>query len=77
LHIEWQHGSAQQIAGDQGNAQTFIRLTLTARGPIPSENKDQPSILAGLDLGRSTIVHAFRHLMSDEANRYWGLKDAH
>ena len=32
------------------------------------------AVLDGLDLGRKTIVRSFKSLMSDEANKYWGLK---
>jgi uncharacterized protein (TIGR04255 family) len=73
LHIEWQH--ALRTVADQPE-QEIIQLTLTARGPLkPQEDKIQ-SILEGLDLGRETIVRAFAGLMSREANKQWGLKDA-
>lgn len=73
LHIEWQHGKVSRDE-KQGNGKDFVRLTLTARGPIGGSGS--APILDGLDLGRSTIVGAFRSLMSDEANRFWGLKHA-
>ncbi len=33
-------------------------------------------VLEGLDLGRKTIVRSFKSLMSDKANKYWGLNHA-
>lgn len=71
LHIEWQHGKASPDIRD--DARDFIRLTLTARGPIDAKEDGTQATLAGLNLGRETIVLAFQRLMSDEANRNWGL----
>jgi hypothetical protein len=66
LHVLWEH--AASAAGE-----SLVRLTLTARGPIPVETS---SILRGLDLGRATIVRSFHALMSDAANKYWKVKHA-
>jgi hypothetical protein len=44
---------------------------LTARGPT-----NAGELYGGLDLGRETIVRAFASLVTDEANKYWGKKDA-
>lgn len=66
LHISWQHGQAD-------SNQEFIRLGLTARGPVAPESGVE-EVLSGLDLGRQTIVHSFKQLMSDRANNYWGLE---
>lgn len=69
LHIEWQHapkGAAKQ-------PDEIIQITLTARGPIESPGDSLNPVLAGLDLGRATIVRAFRTMMNDDANRQWGL----
>lgn len=72
LHIEWQHGK-RTPADEKGTAE-FVRLTLTARGPLDGSGEDLEPIIEGLDLGRETIVRSFRALMSDTANKYWGLK---
>ena len=71
LHVRWQHG--RESEPEQGEV---IVLTLTARGAIASGDTSLKRILDGLDLGRKTIVHSFRNLMSDEANKHWGLNDA-
>ena len=73
LHIQWQHGKAAHD-GNENEAEDFIRLILTARGPIPENGNGEPSILAGLSLGRETIVRSFKSLMSEDANHFWGLK---
>lgn len=67
LHVQWQHAKKKE---------EIVVLTLTARGPPPESVADLPSIIAGLNLGRNTIVRSFRELMSDAANAYWGLKNA-
>ena len=64
------------MATCQERKEEIVVLTLTARGPLPESDADLPSIIAGLNLGRHTIVRSFRELMSDAANAYWGLKDA-
>ena len=71
LHVRWQHGLKREP-----NQKEMIILTLTARGPIEEEEVSIPAILAGLDLGRATIVRSFEELMTDAANKYWGLKHA-
>lgn len=74
LHIEWQHALKSE---PEQKDQEMIRLTLTARGPTDScddESRTQ-AIMDGLDLGHETIVRTFAILMSDEANKLWGLKD--
>jgi uncharacterized protein (TIGR04255 family) len=73
LHIEWQH--ALRALPNQPECE-IIQLTLTARGPVESKEIGLRPILEGLDLGRETIVRSFAGLMSAEANRQWGLKDA-
>lgn len=70
LHVNWQHAKT----GDD-NEMEFIRLSLTARGPI-DEKEPNGSILECIDLGHETIVCAFRNLMTDSANQKWGLKNA-
>lgn len=66
LHIQWQHG--------QQDDHELVNLTLTARGPVPGA--ECSAAFDGLDLGHIAIVGAFKNLMSEEANRYWKLKDA-
>jgi uncharacterized protein (TIGR04255 family) len=73
LHIEWQH--ALNAMPDQPE-QEIIQLTLTARGPLGSKSNIVQAMLDGLDLGRETIVRTFAQLMSDTANKFWGLKNA-
>lgn len=65
LHVQWSHTRSAT------DGTPLVRLVLTARGAV----NDEPP-LVGIDLGRETIVRAFRELMSDDANRFWGLKDA-
>lgn len=69
LHIQWQHDR-----GDDGSPD-FVRLVFTARGPLGPMDAAPEEIRASLDLGRATIVKAFRNLMSDSANSYWGLNN--
>jgi len=70
LHVQWQH--ARQPGP---TPKDIIVLNLTARGALESANTED-SMIAGIDLGRETIVRAFPALMSDDANKYWGLKHA-
>jgi len=71
LHIHWQQATASKPAKAE-----IVRLTLTARGPVDTKNAGIIEILAGLDLGHATVVGSFSRLMSDEANRHWGIKHA-
>lgn len=70
LHARWQHAHP---GGGQGAE--LIRLDLTARGAVARSSDVETSIICGLDLGHSTIVRSFRHLMSDRANQEWKLKN--
>lgn len=67
LHVALQHGEKDGLA--------IIVLTLTARGPLP-EKANRECVLESLDFGRGIIVRSFEKLMTDEANTYWGLKNA-
>lgn len=73
LHVHWQHAK-----DTEANEASYVLMTFTARGSIGkgSETSHNSSVLAGIDLGRETIVRSFRHLMSDSANREWELKNA-
>ncbi len=72
LHVEWRQGT-KKIEGE--DEQSIIRLTFTARGPM-LEGADQfDAVLAGLDLGRDTIVRSFQEFMSAEASKVWGLQN--
>jgi uncharacterized protein (TIGR04255 family) len=72
LHVNWQHGFRSEP-----QAKEVIVLNLTARGGLDAAEADPvPAVLEGLDLGRETIVRSFEKLMSDKANRFWGLKNA-
>ncbi len=69
LHIQWKHGSK-----DKDGSTEMVVLTLTARGPVNAQS-ETGTLKHGLDLGHEAIVTTFRELMTDKANRYWGLKD--
>ena len=71
LHVGLQHGLLSE-AGDR----QLLQLTMTARGPVDSKDDPATAIFEGLDLGRQTIVQTFVQLMSPDANKYWGLKNA-
>jgi uncharacterized protein (TIGR04255 family) len=70
LHVAWQHGQKSDSEKEE-----MIVLNLTARGPLEQNETDVPAMLAGLDLGHTTIVRAFQNFMTNEANKYWGLQD--
>jgi uncharacterized protein (TIGR04255 family) len=72
LHVEWQHATMSS----EPEKQETIVLTLTARGSIQRSEDALQAVLAGVDLGRETIVRSFKELMNHAANNYWGLKDA-
>lgn len=69
LHIQWQHGQRSEPEGED-----VVILTLTARGPARPTEEAGLSLSDGLDRGRDAIVRSFKALMSDEANRFWGLR---
>lgn len=71
LHIQWKH--AQRATP---SPQEIVVLNLTARGPLKPEETGVDEILAGVDLGRQTIVKTFVKIMSDEANAFWGIDHA-
>lgn len=75
LHVQWQHGLKSH---SEDGEREFIRLVLTARGAVEKPGNVAgnvvESVCNGLDLGHDTIVLSFRNLMSDDANKYWGLK---
>lgn len=71
LHVNWQHGVKSEPNGTE-----MVVLTFTARGALENvEPNVLPAVVTGLDLGRETIVRSFEKLMSNEANKYWGLKN--
>lgn len=72
LHIDWEHLKSSQE--DKEAAQELIRVTFTSRGPV--DRSGMTTVFEGLELGRATIVRSFQRLMSEAANRYWGLKHA-
>lgn len=73
LHVEWEH---RKKTDSEQLEPEFVRLTLTARGPIQGNEDALTTILDGLDLGRATIVCSFQNFMSDDANKHWGVKNA-
>lgn len=73
LHVQWQHVLTSVREQEQ---QDGIRLTFTARGPASKDDDLVQSVFEGLDLGRKTIVRSFNSLMSDDANKHWGINDA-
>lgn len=68
LHVIVQHGKQPGTKGEP-----LIVLTLTARGPI--DKSDLDGVRHGLDLGRETIVRAFKDLTSNEAHTFWGIEN--
>ena len=70
LHINWTHRSSTDKSGHH----EIVVLTLTARGPINVQLSNS-TLRHGLDLGHEVIVLTFHDLMSDQANKYWGLID--
>ncbi len=69
LHVEAFSGTTE----DQPPIEAMI-LKLTARGPVVGDDDSYGALSAGLDLGRSVIVHAFKEITSPKAHRYWGLR---
>lgn len=70
LHVNWQHGQKSEAPDDRTE---FVRLTLTARGPL-DRKANAEGIIEGLDLGHETVVCTFVALMTQEANEHWGLR---
>ncbi len=68
LHVNLQHGKHPGIKDEP-----LIVMTLTGRGPF--DRSDPGGLAHGLDLGRETIVRAFKDLTSKEAHRYWGIEN--
>jgi len=66
LHMHLKHGRS---GGETKSAAEQLFLTLTARGPIP-----ETGFSAGLDLGRQTIVNAFKAFTTERAHKHWGIK---
>jgi uncharacterized protein (TIGR04255 family) len=69
LHAQFQH-----VRNPDDSTADAIVLNLTARGSVGS-TENELSLDHGLDLGHEIIVTNFRHLMSDQANLYWGLQN--
>lgn len=79
LHVQAQHG--QVTDGEPGDKSLYppsteiMILTLTSRGPIGSRpGGGVKDFIAGLDLGRETIVRAFHDLTSPKAHEVWGIQ---
>lgn len=70
LHVRIWHGKVS-IPDER----EILRMELTARGPI-DKDREGLSLDAGLDLGHEVIVRSFVELTSDEAHKYWGIRDA-
>lgn len=66
LHINLKH--SKNSDGE------LLLLNFTARGSIGKENGVE-NYSDGLDLGRNTIVTAFKDLTTQKAHNYWGLID--
>lgn len=73
LHVRWQYG---QLSSGPSKDTEVVVLTLTARGPVPDSVDPIGAVLGGLDLGHETIVESFRDFASEDANRYWEIKNA-
>lgn len=70
LHISWQHAKRN----DDGRQ--MIVLNLTARGPIPTTDSMERSLIDGIDVGHDAIVASFASYMSEKANAHWGIINA-
>lgn len=70
LHVELEHGVRRV---DEKNEQILV-LQLTARGTV--ERRDDASLIAGLNLGRSLIVQTFAQITGEAAHAKWGKYDA-
>jgi uncharacterized protein (TIGR04255 family) len=68
LHVQVQHGRQAAPTG-----QEVVTLTLTARGPTKSGDKQDGNLADGLTRGHAVVVQAFQELTSDAAHEYWGL----
>jgi uncharacterized protein (TIGR04255 family) len=73
LHVQWHHGLK---SAPEKSENEIVRLMFTARGPIEEGGDKLQTITDALNLGRRTIVSSFKELMSDDANKHWGLKHA-
>jgi len=73
LHVQWNYG-LKSVDNEAQNE--VVRLDFTARGPIENNGDELQPVSDGLDLGRKTIVASFKELMSDDANKHWGLHNA-
>ncbi len=67
LHVQIMHGRRGTTGPE------VLALTLTARGPLDSDGDPLAKAGAGIDLGRETIVQAFKDITSSEAHAHWGL----
>jgi uncharacterized protein (TIGR04255 family) len=70
LHVELEHG----VRGAGDRIEQILVLQLTARGFV--EQRDDASLIAGLNLGRSLIVNTFVQITGDSAHAKWGEYDA-
>lgn len=70
LHVQIIHGRPVSPG-----AVEVVRLDLTARGPITGDPMPE-GLIAGLDLGRTTIVRMFVALTSKRAQEFWGIHHA-
>lgn len=71
LHVQIMHGLKNGM-----NTELLV-MKLTARGPIDKSEGKGLSLDDGLNLGRRTIVTAFKELTSEKAHDYWGLIHDH
>jgi uncharacterized protein (TIGR04255 family) len=70
LHVELEHGVRR--VGDK--TEQILVLQLTARGVV--EQRDDASLIAGLNLGHSSIVNTFVQITGESAHARWGKHDA-
>ncbi len=71
LHVEWQHAKKSKP-----DPKETVVLTFTARGPLAENTNGIEAVLQSVDLGHDIIVRSFANLMSEDANKFWGLKHA-
>ncbi|MBN1345417.1 MAG: TIGR04255 family protein [Phycisphaerae bacterium] len=66
LHVQVNRARSGQGVDD------ILRLALTARGGVAPSGREGLTLDEGLNLGRETIVRAFRSMTSEKARSYWG-----
>ena len=69
LHVDLKLGKTRDDPPTE-----LLRLTLTARGPVGSEESGGLTLSDGLNLGRRVIVRTFKEITSEAAHAFWELE---